>query len=330
MSVVRVVFLVGLGLFANAALRTVNISKCCKYNEYLTIGNKTCVQNDSSSWDLDIYNGRMGRFDKHTVLPSHWHVQEGAMPKCANPKQLIFQGRNNIPFMNGSVFSLEFNNLFHPSQLCIDYHAALVCLNEPENLTYIKKCCGENAIFSQTNSTCRHLKDPSYRIDLGQNQTLSAGFPACRDNKIHVVGAVNKSNIFSDGSVLVQNNTILPAANFCLEHVLEQTGRFASLITCPEYIPQPVSIVDPQKTEIRFYLCSFGLALSAIFLAATLAAGSLLPASHHVLHWRCQTNHVCCLFVGDVLLCIAQLSSKMDYVPCFVIGKYSPVRTALH
>lgn len=76
-----------------------------------------------------------------------------------------------------------------------------------------------------------------------------------------------------------------------------------------------------QETDLRFTIYPIGLALSAIFLAATLAAGLLLPASHHVLHWQCQTNHVACLLVGDVLLCIVHLSSKMPYVPCFSIGK---------
>lgn len=76
-----------------------------------------------------------------------------------------------------------------------------------------------------------------------------------------------------------------------------------------------------QETDLRFTIYPIGLALSAIFLAATLAAGLLLPASHHVLHWQCQTNHVACLLVGDVLLCIVHLSTGMPYVPCFSIGK---------
>ncbi|XP_074027838.1 adhesion G-protein coupled receptor methuselah-like 1 isoform X2 [Leptinotarsa decemlineata] len=315
-----VVFFSSCLIFVNGALRQVNVTKCCKFNEYLTIGERKCVKNESSSWNIDIFNVRKGGFVPHTSLPPHWKVKEGVMPNCANPRQLIFQGKNNIPFMNGSLLSLEFDKLFHPSQLCVDYHSALVCLNEPENLTYIKKCCGENAIFSQTNSTCRQFKDNSYRINVGRNQTLGAGFPVCIDNKIHVVGEVNSSSIFGDGSVQVQNGTILPAANFCLEYVFEHTGRSASLITCPEYLPQQFITVEPQKTEARFIICSIGLALSAIFLAATLAAGTLLPASHHVLHWRCQTNHVSCLFVGDVLLCITQLSSNVDYVPCFAIA----------
>lgn len=97
----------------------------------------------------------------------------------------------------------------------------------------------------------------------------------------------------------------------------------ASIITCPSSIPH--GHVEPtrseQETDLRFTLYPIGLALSAIFLAATLAAGLLLPASHHVLHWQCQTNHVACLLVGDVLLCIVHLSAKIPYVPCFSIGK---------
>lgn len=62
--------------------------------------------------------------------------------------------------------------------------------------------------------------------------------------------------------------------------------------------------------------------ISAIFLAATLGAGWLLPASHHVLHWRCQTHHVVCLMFGDLLMAIIQLwSDSLPEESCKAIGK---------
>ena len=63
-----------------------------------------------------------------------------------------------------------------------------------------------------------------------------------------------------------------------------------------------------QAADIRFTLYPVGFIISAVFLAATLAAGWLLPASHHVLHWRCQTHHVTCLMLGDLLMAIIQLA----------------------
>lgn len=206
--------------------KPVNITKCCKFDEFLAIGNKTCAPLLSRLWNIEIYNARKGKFEMHHELPPNWKVNEAIMPSCAKPQLLLFQGKNNIPFMNGSVFSAEFDRLFHPSEFCFDHHGILVCLNEPENLTAIKKCCGEHAIFSQTNGTCKHFRDDSYKIDVGENKTLGAGFPVCVDNKMHVVGELHKSTILNNGSLLVDNKFLLATGNFCLEHVLEQTGWY--------------------------------------------------------------------------------------------------------
>ncbi|KAF7270759.1 hypothetical protein GWI33_016295, partial [Rhynchophorus ferrugineus] len=94
----------------------------------------------------------------------------------------------------------------------------------------------------------------------------------------------------------------------------------ASVITCRDYLPRIVTASVADNESIKFTIYPIGLAISAIFLAATLAAGSLLPASHHVLHWRCQTNYVACLLIGDVLLCITQVvGATLTYTPCFTI-----------
>lgn len=76
------------------------------------------------------------------------------------------------------------------------------------------------------------------------------------------------------------------------------------------------------RSDIRFTLYSLGFIVSAIFLAATLAAGWLLPASHHVLHWRCQTHHVACLMVGDIFMAIIQLAgNSLKGVLCNAFGE---------
>lgn len=84
-----------------------------------------------------------------------------------------------------------------------------------------------------------------------------------------------------------------------------------------------MSTKQVESSSLKMTIYPIGLAISVIFLAATLAAGSLLPATHHVLHWRCQTNHVACLLVGDLLLCVAQFGvTHFEYWPCFTIGKF--------
>lgn len=77
--------------------------------------------------------------------------------------------------------------------------------------------------------------------------------------------------------------------------------------------------------DIRFILYPTGLLISSVFLAATLGAGWLLPASHHLLHWRCQTHHVACLMLGDICMAVIQLAGdsllqRPEY--CRAIGRY--------
>ncbi|CAG9859335.1 unnamed protein product [Phyllotreta striolata] len=308
-------------LAAASKLRPVNMTKCCKFDERLDIGTKSCAPLGSSAWSFEIYQIRKASFTEQKAFPAHWRVREAVPPPCPKPHLLLFEGKNNIVFMNGSVFSTIFDRVFHPAEFCFDPKAILACIDEPESLIAIKKCCGDHAIFSETKKNCQHFKDDSYKIDVGENKILGAGFPPCANNSMHVVGALHKSTIFNNGSLLVDNNYLLAPENFCLEHILEQTGRSASIITCPEFMPRKSSnTVSEADTDIRFTIYPIGLAISAIFLAATLVAGSLLPASHHVLHWRCQTNHVVCLLVGDVLLCITHLSRSIARLPCFCIA----------
>jgi G protein-coupled receptor Mth (Methuselah protein) len=71
-------------------------------------------------------------------------------------------------------------------------------------------------------------------------------------------------------------------------------------------------------------LYSIGLLISVVFLAATLAAGFLMPSNHHVLHWRCQTNYIMCLLVGDLLLAITQMANEGIVDPyCTLIGEFT-------
>lgn len=82
--------------------------------------------------------------------------------------------------------------------------------------------------------------------------------------------------------------------------------------------------------DIRFTLYPVGFIISAVFLAATLAAGCLLPTSHHVLHWRCQTHHVACLMLGDILMAIIQLAGdSLHGGSCKALGESLPITALL-
>jgi G protein-coupled receptor Mth (Methuselah protein) len=113
----------------------------------------------------------------------------------------------------------------------------------------------------------------------------------------------------------------LGVEEYCLERVVEHPHRSVSVFICSPPLPDPTWIED-HHNDLRFTLYPAGLAISAFFLAATLATGCLLPKAHHALHWRCQTCHVACLLVGDVLLATVQLSGPaLPPQACKIIGK---------
>ncbi|RZB38930.1 G-protein coupled receptor Mth-like 1, partial [Asbolus verrucosus] len=302
-----------------ATVKNVTISKCCKKTETLSNENK-CVSTSSFDWTLHIYNPANGRLlTPQNKIPPNWHLKEDSKPRCLRPALLTPTLSSYIPFLNGSVYVLGYDELVHSDSFCIDYKAVLICLREqPQSMSSVrvKKCCGKDAIFSNTNNTCIHFKDNSYKIDIGPGKTWAAGFPNCNHQEIVLTGKLHDAEMQNNGSLLLrETKTLLPAGNYCLEHVLENAGRSASIMVCQEHLPS-VKVEHTKTNDLRFTIYPIALALSAVFLAATLAASAILPASHHVLHWRCQIHHVICLLVGNVLLCITQLMGKMDPTPC--------------
>lgn len=309
-----------------AAKKNVTVAKCCGTDEILTYDNK-CLKSYNSSWNLNIYFGKDLKPFKR--LPLIWILKENTRPNCTSPITEALSRKNLVPIINGYMHNVEYDQLIAPNQYCLDYNYAMFCLDseikDPQRITsvLVKKCCGQDAVFSETNHTCRQFKDPSYKIDVGQDKSVGAGFPDCPGNNKVVAGKLHQAQLLSNGSLWVNaSDMLLPPANYCLEYIFEQAGGSASIITCQDYLPIPhTHSVSNEGGDLRFTFYPIGLAISAIFLAATLAAGSLLPASHHVLHWRCQTNHVFCLLVGDVLLCITQVAgANFQFWPCFLIA----------
>lgn len=296
------VFLVVLHLCSGGkVLKRVSINKCCDVNETL-LNDRTCVKSDNNSWNVNVYIPAKHNIEKR--IPINWNIKYNIRPKCEKP--VFYRGTNSfVPFINGSVYVVEYAQFLQPSQYCLEYNATILCLDhfmqpgQQVSKVNIKKCCLSNSIFSVTKSACIPMQDKGYKVDVGEDHNLIYGFPECpADNKIAVIGKLNDSMFEVNGSLWSKNNkTLIQPGNFCLEHILEEAGQTPSIIACH---------FKKSEYDLRFTLYPIGLGLSVVFLAATLVAGSLLPASHHVLHWRCQTNHVGCLLVGDVILCIVQ------------------------
>lgn len=302
---------------AVAPKKGISVAKCCALNATLTSDNK-CQRAINSSWDLRVFQN--GTFRTFSSLPPKWTLKEGVQPQCAAPVLEAVALRSAIPFINGYLMSVRFQKRLAPSQFCLDYEYVMFCPEAPEQsgAVLVNKCCGSGAVFSDTNSSCVLFPGGAYDLDLGPNQTLGAGFPECSDEHA-VAGRLHDGRLHPNGSLQLNGaGAVLGPANYCLEHILEHAGGGSpSIITCRRFLGG-----EGPPPSLKLTIYPIGFAISAIFLAATLAAGSLLPSSHHVLHWRCQTNHVACLLVGDVLLCITQVAGgHFPFWPCFLIGK---------
>ncbi|XP_026482527.1 probable G-protein coupled receptor Mth-like 1 [Ctenocephalides felis] len=104
--------------------------------------------------------------------------------------------------------------------------------------------------------------------------------------------------------------------NVNLQEDLQKVHVFSCIGDIP-IVKTPVDTYD----ELRYTLYPISLALSVIFLLATLAVGFLVPGNHHALHWRCQTYYVTCLLFGDTLLAVSQLAGRdLDAKVCVTIA----------
>ncbi|XP_050304480.1 probable G-protein coupled receptor Mth-like 1 [Anthonomus grandis grandis] len=306
-------------------VKKIAIAKCCAMDERLTSDYK-CLNSYNSSWELTVYlNGTTTRFIGN--LPPRWEIKSSIKPRCSGePAIEPLKARTAMPLANGHLFSITYEKYLNPNQYCLDYEFVMYCrpIYKSQNMSsvQIKKCCGKGGIYADLNSTCIRFKD-SYNIDVGQDKTLIAGFPDCeKGDDLAVAGKLQEGQVLENGTLIINTTnaimpSFLPSTNYCLEHIFEQAGGSASIFTCKSYLPVPVQA----EQSLRLTIYPIGLAISAIFLAATLAAGSLLPTTHHVLHWKCQTNHVACLLLGDVLLCISQIAgARFAYPYCFTLA----------
>ncbi|XP_015173794.1 PREDICTED: probable G-protein coupled receptor Mth-like 1 isoform X1 [Polistes dominula] len=310
----------------DATVTRIPILKCCPHGQELKVTvengiNK--VSNDceksTTDWKPNIYSPSLRKqFNKPL---DGWNVLEGRRPECREDSILTsIVSRPSLPFIYlEDGFAIVDGNVeepIAPSDYCADPNAILVCVKKTPEGNHaaatmkpkIRRCCGKSAVFHEEKESCSFINESEDTAPLlGESSgmvDIISGFPACpRGDKYTILADVKDAVLQPDGSMKV-DGVILPSGQFCVEKIKE-LNQAVKVFACSEHAPQRPHV---QATDIRFTLYPMGFIISAVFLAATLAAGWLLPASHHVLHWRCQTHHVACLMLGDLLMAIIQLA----------------------
>lgn len=331
----------------------VTLLKCCPHGEFYSDYNECKVaEAGAAAWTPIIYSPSRQAFLEPGTTPPHWRIEEASKPKCISDCGVTeirsqFQNPMFLLFDNGSLFRMEFSKFLDPGSFCVDSGVALVCDEDncvdregtgsqslsPEGtqiMSRVKKCCGDGASYSDVIAACVVYSNLSTSGNLSSihfNNTgivLTAGFPACSSHEFVVAGKLDDSEAYlkDDGSLYLRATEItLRAGEFCVEHLLEHLADQVSIFTCPEKLPSRIQEKETER-DLRFTLYPIGLFLSAFFLAATLAAGCLMPSTHHMLHWKCQTGHVACLLIGDLILAIIQVASdSVSGAVCVVLGK---------
>lgn len=303
--------------FASASL-AVSVNKCCPDGE--TLEGNGCVPAVLQPWAPVIYNPLKRGFIEPKTYPADWTFKVSFPMTCENP-MAFFSSPGSFPlfviFVNGSLnVEGSINPFVDTDSYCIDSKGALICLEpDREGRTAVQKCCGRKGIYSEANRACQ--VSTASEEEFSHLRVLHK-FPDCTDpyGGYFIGGKMNISHwLQPDGTLKEKDGRILAKSQFCLEKILEYPDEPVHVFTCP----QPGKV---KHDDIRFTVYPMGLFLSVFFLAVTLIASCLLPSTYHVLHWRCQTNHVACLLVGDLLLAITQLSSDaLKGPPCIAIGE---------
>ncbi|XP_012264182.2 probable G-protein coupled receptor Mth-like 1 [Athalia rosae] len=252
-------------------------------------------------------------------IPDTWAIRENTKPTCRDGVlTYIAQDEWNpfILFDSGQVvLNSGIGQQYNPGKFCADEEGLLVCLPRAAITAkatmkpVVQQCCGADAVFDQKAKKCEYQKEPNDSpplIDNIADVELTYGFPVCNSSGNHtIVGSVSDGKILANGSMQFED-FVLPPRQFCIERTRDR--KSVKVLTCVEHAPQRPEVV--QAADMRFTLYPIGFLISVVFLAATLAAGWLLPTAHHVLHWRCQTHHVACLLLGDLLMAVIQLGGK--------------------
>lgn len=304
------------------------INKCCRIGDALNFAGICEAGVGSKKWAPKVFfPKKLQFFSEIGSLPPFMSAKEEDRPSCktietVNSTDVYIVGNGSL-FINGK--HIVINNV---DDYCVDQTFSLVCRHDkeavPDNiaLTELTKCCGPHQIYNQTCITI-NSSNPLYDKALieGVYVDLTYKFPDCATNEFAIAGPF-LSNQFSDsGDVKTDSGKVFHRNQYCLDHVSSDRYEGVKIFTCSEHYAISPSITSQHQEDARFAIYSVGLLISVLFLFATLAVGFLLISNHHVLHWRCQTNYVICLLIGDLLLAITQLAgNSISGVSCIVIA----------
>lgn len=311
------------------------INKCCRLGDVLNRDGVCEAGVGMKKWAPRVFFPKKKSFHSETgTLPGFMAVIEEAQPKCKNFDRLsstdIFVLGNGSLFLNGKHVMV--NNI---DDYCVDQTFSIVCRHDkeniPDNMAVIEltKCCGPNQIYSSASAaspTCVTINSssPLFNSSLldGVYVDLTYKFPECATNEFAIAGPFSKANYQPDtGDVRTESGKVFKSSQYCLDHVQGDRYEGVKIFTCSEHYAVSPAISSQHPDDARFFIYSIGLLISVLFLFATLAVGFLLISNHHVLHWRCQTNYVICLLIGDLLLAITQLAgNSITGASCVIIA----------
>lgn len=311
------------------------INKCCRIGDALNQEGKCDAGVGRKKWAPKVFLPRKQVFHSEPGnLPPFISVNEETRPACKNFEQLssaeIFVVGNGSLYLSEKHISI--NNV---GDYCVDQTFSLVCRHDkesvPDNMAVIEltKCCGPNQIYSSSNSTTSpcitiNSSSPLFNNPLleGVFVDLTYKFPDCASNEFAIAGPFLNVNHYPEtGDVKTESGKMFHSNQYCLDHVQSDRYEGVKIFTCSEHYAISPAVPSQHQDDARFAIYSIGLLISVLFLFATLAVGFLLISNHHVLHWRCQTNYVICLLIGDLLLAITQLSGpSITGVSCIIIA----------
>lgn len=320
------VLLVFVASFASSTT-AVEINRCCPADHVLSDELK-CVPQKTEVWTPPVYSPVQQGFLTPGTVPNDWAFTV-RLPKCPKPLFLAKPTSDTEPppFVLIETGELQMVAAIDETKsresYCLDFTGALVCplTTHPADSEKIavRKCCGLGGAYSESNRSC--VVSLSDQKEFSEDITWLHKWPHCSDGVDYsILGKLNITYVILDNGTLLDERTTktLHEREFCLEKIFEYPEDPVNVFGCTSN--NPVKITH----DIRFTIYPIGMFLSVFFLAITLIASCLLPSTYHVLHWRCQTNHVACLLVGDLLLAITQLSGdSLQAAPkgCVSIGK---------
>lgn len=307
---------------AATAADNVTVFRCCGRGEMLDDKDNRCTAlpaSEPQDFAPVIYDVSSSQFLAPNTTPPFWNMVQ-SRPSCGSLAFLEASPPGSpssfVPFLNGSLWVQQWP-LVDPGLFCLDRVGALVCQPDVPNRT--RKCCGMAASYSEKKAACEFtgLADTD-----GLPADTVPGFPRCEDNLFVISGHINQTywpveptTAAADAGWTVggplraaNGGATLQPREYCLDRVLEDKAPQPwTVFTCASR-HEGDHVTKSYREDIRFTLYPLGLLLSVFFLAITLVASFMLPSTYHVLHWKCQVNHVGCLLVGDLFLAFVQLS----------------------